>query len=287
MPRVGRKRRIFVAVLLIVGALFLARITPPERENISFPERIVRDIFAPFQSAATGLFDWIGNLPLYFGGINAVIAENEELKNEIVSLREQVANLASAYTENVRMKELLGIADEMSAWEPVSAKVISRSSDTWYNSITISGGENKGFKKDMAVITSNGLVGRIDSVSKYTSEVLLLLDTNCSVSAMIQESNTFGIVEAQDDSDQVLQMIHIPYDTYVEEGQVIITSGLGGIFPAGLRIGYIVGVASDAGGLMQKATVMPYTDFERLSDVLVLTKANSVQAEEENNEQEN
>ena len=265
----------------------MARITPPERENISFPEKITRDIFAPFQSAATGLFDWVGNLPLYFGGIDAVIAENEELKNEIVSLREQVATLASAYTENVRMRELLGIADEMSAWEPVSAKVISRSSDTWYNSITISGGENKGFKKDMAVINSNGLVGRIHSVSKYTSEVLLLLDTNCSVSAMIQESNTFGIVEAQDDSDQVLQMIHIPYDTYVEEGQVIITSGLGGIFPAGLRIGYIVGVASDAGGLMQKATVMPYTDFERLSDVLVLTKANSVQAEEENNEQEN
>lgn len=273
MKRNNRKGRIILAVLFVIGALLLVRVSGPERERLSFPERLVQDICAPFQSGLTALFDWADNLPLYFGGVKQIIAENEALKQELVGLQEEIAQLSSAYKENVRLKDLLKTADEMSEWKPVSAKVIAREDSSWYKSITISGGENKGFKKDMAVITAGGLIGRLTSVSGYTSEVLLLLDNNCAVSAIIQESNTYGVVEAMEDNYSVLQMKHIPYDTYAEEGQVIISSGLGGIFPAGLRIGYISEISSDSGGLMQKASIVPYADFERLTEVLVLTRS--------------
>lgn len=273
MPNFGRKTKILLTVLLILGTLFLLRITGPERDELSFAEKAVKDVMAPMQHAATSVFNWFDNLPLYFGAVSEVIAENERLEKEIVALQEELAALSSAYVENVRLREMLDIADEMSEWVPVSSKVIARSDASWYNSITISGGENKGFKKNMAVITAAGLVGRIDSVSAYSSEVLLLHDANCPAAAMLQASKAYGIVEADDDNDTVLQMVHISYDTNVEEGQVVITSGLGGIFPAGLRIGYIAGVSSDAGGLMQKASIIPFADFERLSDVLVLTRS--------------
>lgn len=273
MPNFGRKTKIFLTVLLILGTLFLLRITGPERDELSFAEKAVKDVMAPMQHAATSVFNWFDNLPLYFGAVSEVIAENERLEKEIVALQEELAALSSAYVENVRLREMLDIADEMSEWVPVSSKVIARSDASWYNSITISGGENKGFKKNMAVITAAGLVGRIDSVSAYSSEVLLLHDANCPAAAMLQASKAYGIVEADDDNDTVLQMVHISYDTNVEEGQVVITSGLGGIFPAGLRIGYIASISSDAGGLMQKASIIPFVDFERLSDVLVLTRS--------------
>ena len=99
----------------------------------------------------------------------------------------------------------------------------------------------------------------------------MLTDKDCAVGAVIRVSQTPGVGEGDGESDRV-NMIHIPADTVIAKDQVVVTSGLGGVFPAGLRIGYILDVEPDSGGLMQKATVQLYADFDRIKNVFVLTK---------------
>ena len=271
MPKLGGRGKIIVGIAVVVLILVVANITGPSRGQLSFLERAVQDLLAPIKSGATYVYEKISYIPVYIGGVNEIVAENERLKSEVMQLRDRLGVLEAAQQENVRLHALLDIVEEMHDWTPVTSRIIGRDGSSWYNTVTITGGENMGFKKDMPVINSEGLVGRIISVSKYSSEVLLLIDKNGAVGAMIQASGTFGVVQSIDENNAILQLIHIPYDAILEQGQVIVTSGLGGVFPAGLRIGYVTGTAASDGGLMQKATITPFVDFERLREVLVLT----------------
>ena len=271
MPRLSKRGRLIVGILIIVLILVIANITGPGREQLTFLEKAVQDIIAPIKNGAAYVYDKLRYIPLYFGGVNDIVRENEALQSEIMGLREEVGILSAAYQENVRFREILNIVEEMDAWLPTVTKVIGRDSTSWYNTITIRGGENMGFAKDMPVINAQGLVGRIQSVSRYTSEVLLLTDGRGAVSAMVQANRTPGVIESVDEYNAILELGHVPYDAVLAQGQVIVTSGLGGIFPAGLRIGYITNVTVTNGGLMHKATVRPFVDFERLEEVMVLT----------------
>ncbi|MCL2677591.1 MAG: rod shape-determining protein MreC, partial [Clostridiales bacterium] len=232
MRRLSAKGKIFIGVMAVICVILLARCTSPDRASLSFLEKGTQDVMAPLQN---GLTQVSKKASLRFKSIDEVRQENEALKQEIMDLRSEHDALYEAYLENVRLRRLLSMAEEMAEWQPVAAKVIGRDSSGWYNTVTISGGTNMGFAKGMAVINADGLVGRIVSVSGYSSQVLLLTDPECAAAAMVQANRTFGTVEGMAGSLPALQMIHIPGDTLLEAGQTVITSGLGEIFPAGLR----------------------------------------------------
>ena len=122
----------------------------------------------------------------------------------------------------------------------------------------------------MAVITPRGIVGRVTAAAERSSEVLLVLDPEGAVAGMVRNSRYPGIVEGSVSDQGYLQMIHLPYDSQVRENQTVITSGLGGIFPKGLRIGFITEIIVEPNGLMKKALIQPFVDFDRLEEVLVV-----------------
>lgn len=271
MPRFSKKTAIILGLVVVIGLIALAAATAKDREEISGAETVVRDAFTPAKEASSGLFDRIASFFRYFSDSKNLQAENQALREEVAALRLQLDQMEEASATNAYLKEMLDLQDEIEEWQPMATTVIGRSADAWFRTITIKGGMNKGFEKDMPVITTEGLVGRILSVSQYSSEVLLLTDKDCAVGAVIRVSQTPGVVEGDGESDRV-NMIHIPADTVIAKDQVVVTSGLGGVFPAGLRIGYIWDVEPDSGGLMQKATVQLYADFDRIKNVFVLTK---------------
>lgn len=260
-----------LAVCLAILLLFLAGLTPTERENISTPEQFLREMLAPLQNGASVVSDNIRNWGAYLQGVDNIRAENDELKKEISELRLQLVDYAEYEQENERLRELLNAAkDYAGQFDYVTTKVINRSQSSWYKTLVISGGSDDGFAVDMPVVSAQGLVGRIINTSPNTAEVLLITDREGALSVMVQNTRTIGVVEGDGETSE-LSMIHVPYDAEIENYQQLITSGYGGVYPKGLLVGYINSIDLESDGLMLDIDVRSYVDFNRLEEVMVLT----------------
>lgn len=193
--------------------------------------------------------------------------ENEELQQKAARLFLENSLLKEAERENERLRELLGFQDR-SQFQLVPAEVIGWNPDRNVNSILINIGHVGGIRRNMPVITPDGLVGKVCRVMPYVSVVQLLLDPNCRVSSVVQRSRVFGIVEWEKGTLCLLR--NIPVMSDVREGDTIVTSGMGGIFPKGLRVGSVQSVTEEKWGLFKKVTVNPEVDFTHLEEVFVL-----------------
>ena len=258
-------------IAFIIAFLLLAYYTGPKREDMSTVEKIFCDITAPFHNGLVWVGDTFSSFGDYFANVKKLQAENEQLKAEIAALEKELGAFVETDLENSRLRKLLKMAEKLDEeYASVVVPVIARNSSSWYNTLTIKGGADQGFVKGMPVVNGDGLVGRIISVSEYTSEVLLILDKDGTVGVLVQPSRTPGVVEGKGDLGNHLQLNHIPYDANIQKNQTVISSGLGGIYPAGLLVGYISQIQTAAGGLMLEVTVTPFVDFERLEEVMVL-----------------
>jgi rod shape-determining protein MreC len=272
LPRFFQKGKWALLLIMVFILLTVAHNTGMERNKLTFVEVWFRDLLAPLESGATAVFSGTKGITDFFSGYRDLAEERDALKKEVAELKKENNALKEALLENVRLRKLLAMKEDMELkWQMVSAKVIARDIGNWYHSIIIDRGMADGLAKDMVVINYDGLVGRIISVSQKTAEVLLLLDREAAVGCLVQLSRTPGVVEGQG-SEELLRMIHFPHDAEIKENQIVLTSGLGGIYPAGLRIGYITKIMVEPNGLMKQAEVKPFVDFDRLEEVLVLTE---------------
>ncbi len=270
MPRLKKgKWPVLAIAALIILLLICIHATAGSRDRLSLAERGFRDLMAPLQSGAISVSENLRD----GSSAKKLAEENAALKEQVSALQEALMDQKELAAENKRLRLLLAYTETLDeSWEPSVARVIGRNTDNWYHTITIKGGSNKGYRTNMPVVNSDGLVGRISSVSRFTSEVMLLYDSDCAVACLLEESRTPGVVEGElsASGDATLAMIHIPYGVEVMPGETVISSGLGEIFPAGIRIGSIVEVGSGAGDVMHRATVDPFVDFDRLEEVIVL-----------------
>lgn len=142
----------------------------------------------------------------------------------------------------------------------------------WTSMIIIDRGTQDGVNKDMAVVTEKGLVGTVVEASPNSSKVQLLLDPRSAVGTLVQrpESRVAGIVEGNPSDPMMPRMINIPRNADVVEGDTIVTSGFGGIYPKGLIVGTVSDVQNDSGGLLKIAILDPAVDFQKLEDVAVI-----------------
>ena len=263
--------RIAIILAVILVLLVVAINTSGERENISKPEKLIREILAPFQNGASSVTGQFSGIPEYLNGMNALMKENEELKKEINNLQNQIISSEETQAENTRLKGLLNFAKEsMTDYEYITTNVINRSQSTWYNTMIIAGGEDMGFAVNMPVVANGGLVGRIINVTSNTSEVMLILDKEGAVGSMVQETRAVGIVEGGGNETDQMRLIHLSYDSALQKYNKVITSGLGGVYPKGLLIGYIKDWEVDAGGTTITAQVESFVDFDKLEEVMVI-----------------
>lgn len=275
MPQFFNKK----LLLLLVGIIVLVALigfSLREREELSWPEQFLKDTAGWFinignkpVSGVTGLVDDIRDLQHTY-------QENKQLKarlDEYVVLKTEVQDLKQ---ENKSLREILDKKEDLSEYSPVQATVIGRNPVRWHEKLMINKGSFEGIEKNMAVITAKGLIGKIQSVTKFTATVQLLssIDASTRVSAYIQgNKKAFGIIEGYDETTDHLLMKRIPYDLKLKKGSLVVTSGYGGIFPKGLPIGKVVDVKVDQQGLNQTAYLEPTTDLYDVSDVMVVKRA--------------
>ena len=265
-----------VIVVLIVGVLKTMHISGFDRKTLSPVERMLREVVAPAQAGITAVSKSISNFLAYFSDNKSLREQNEEMRKKIAAQEAEIHRLKEHQMENERLKMFLNYKEEKANnYQLELAQVIGRDPSNWYETIVINKGTNHGIRLNMPVVTHQGLVGRIINVTANTAEVLLILDREGAVGGRIFETRiTPGVVQGLANSE-FLQMVHLPHDTPVEPGQTVVTSGLGGVFPKGIRIGTVVEVKPDANGLMKAAVIEPFVDFSRLEEVFVILQVKS------------
>ncbi|MGI6553440.1 MAG: rod shape-determining protein MreC [Bacillota bacterium] len=267
--RIGNKGVALIIVLLL--ALLSAHFTGWNRTARSRVELLLRDALTPLESGVNIVLSGGESLFHVFLHGRELEEENRKLRQELEAWMEKCNLLEEYRQENIRLRQLVGFQEELAdAYTMLPARVIARNPSNWYRTLTINRGRLHGVQPDMAVITPRGIVGRVTAAAERSSEVLLVLDPEGAVAGMVQNSRYPGIVEGSVSDQGYLQMIHLPYDSPVRENQTVITSGLGGIFPKGLRIGFITEIIVEPNGLMKKALIQPFVDFDRLEEVLVV-----------------
>ena len=178
--------------------------------------------------------------------------------------------------EREELLKLNDLSSSLTDFDIVHALVIERNRMYWFNTITLNKGSNKGIKEDMAVITGDGLIGKVTRVSKTTSEVKLLTtnDINNKISVMIKNGNDtiYGIMSGYDSSENTLEVTGTNKVVEVLEGSLVYTSGMGGIFPSGILIGKVVSTENDKYDVSKIIKVEPSSNFNDFRFVNILIR---------------
>lgn len=195
--------------------------------------------------------------------------ENARLKQEISLLMQKQQKCQEALSENQRLREILALREKEPKYV-TGARVISRNTDQWSNTLVLDKGSADGVKKDMSVVTEKGLVGKIAGVSGSYSYLLLLSDINFSVSARLQESRAEGVVSGT--GFRKCRLKYLPFEDEVKIGSAVITSGLDMLFPPGIPIGYVTKVNKKGVGFFQDIEVLPFADGNKVEVVAIIKK---------------
>lgn len=238
----------------------------------------VRGTMAPAERGASSLWQRLSEATAAIRGIGGTAEKNRELSHELVRVQAELNRLRDIEADNIRLQRALDFR-EASAHSMVPCDVVSRNISGWWNTVRISKGAKDGIEEDRAVISPDGLVGRTTEVSSSSSEVLLVSDPACRVSAKLARINVFGLVRGAGTTLKgypKARMEFINKDAEVRVGDEVVTSGLssaGGNFPKGVHIGYVEKVYQDDTGLFQYAEIIPHATVGLLDYVFVVSTA--------------
>lgn len=272
MPHFFSNKRL---ILLLVGVIFLVALISfslRDRDNASLPEQIIKDVVGFGQSIfskptqyITGVFDNVDSL------LNTH-EENKRLKSRLEQFAKLQASVNDLASENTRLREIVDKKEDLRKYDPIQATVIARNPDQWEEKVVLDKGTLHDVEVNMAVITAKGLIGKVILTTPFTSTVELLStqNPNYRVSAMVvNETEVFGLIEGYDDERKELILKRIDSDIEIKKGQLIQSSGLGGIFPKGILIGEITEVTTDDFGLTKMAYIKPSAEFALLDHVMI------------------
>lgn len=216
-------------------------------------------------SAVATPFRGLGNV---FANLTADQATLTELQAQVSELQARNAELEEQASSAERLQGLLDLQDANNL-QSTAAHVISGSSDSWSATVTLDKGSASGITPGMPVTSSSGIIGQVISCSAATSTVRLLTDESSSISAMVQSSRAQGMLTGSASGGVTLDLVSTTQEVAV--GDVIVTSGLGGVFPKGLPVGEVASVSSDPSSLYLEIVVDLYADPLAVEEVLVIT----------------
>lgn len=271
-----RKKWFIAGIVLICIVITLSVMKKTGDSTVLFPvSRVLKEAVGGVQKGITVVTRKTGDFFAYFSDNRKLRQENENLTKRVAELEESVYRLTEQEMENQRLHNMLNYKEEKKEnYQLLLAKVIGRDSNNWYKTLIIDQGSADGIRKNMTVVDYKGLVGTVISVTPNTAEVLMILDSEGAVGARIFENRvTPGVVVGTGRSDY-LEMIHLPHDVPIEAGQTVVSSGLGGMYPKGIRIGTVMEVKPEPNWLMKSALIKPFVDFSRLEEVFVILQTN-------------
>lgn len=268
-----RKKGVKLAIAVVLVALVAVIGAHLGGGEAGFFSNIAEGVGAPVRKAATSMAEWLESIYGYIYKYDQLVEENESLRAQLAEAQEQARLGQEAIEENENLRELLNFAQKNSDFEFESVKIVSWSASNWASTFTISKGSDVGLEVGDCVVTEYGaLVGQIIELGANWANVRTVIDIDMSVGALVGEAGNAAMVVG----DYALMQEGKAKLTYLTEGalpldgDVVLTSGKGGIFPQGLVIGTIYSVNTEAGGQTPYAVIEPACDLGSLSQVFVV-----------------
>lgn len=266
IPSRHRSLALFAAAIAVQVLLLAVQIRRGQQARLIRVWAI--ESVSPLGRGAAWSVDGVRGLWNSYVGLRHMREENEQLHTELGELRMRNSQLESRAAEADRLAGLLGFRDVHTEVQTLAARVIGASPDPSSHMVFINRGTRDGVKRDMGVITPEGVVGKVFAVYSDTSQVLLLTDKESGVGALLATSRAQGPVRGS--GDPLLGLEYIGNDVKIEQGEKILTSGQDRIFPKDLPVGTVVQVQPDRRSPFQKISVKPAARLDGLEEVLVL-----------------
>jgi rod shape-determining protein MreC len=267
MSKLYKNRSIIMVAVAAIIIIVIIAVTSVDRERVSAPESLVGSIIKPATGAVTAIVNSIRNSVTGIAEYRSLKDANRTLNEQIISLRAQAREMEALRQENQRLREMLDFKDTHSEFDLIGCSVVGKSPDNTSSIFIINKGADNGIMRSMPVVTNNGLVGQVIDAGSNWAKVLPLNDQRSSVSVMVNRTRDTGILKG--DINFVLTGSVSP-EAAVVEGDDVVTSGMGGIYPKGLFVGKITGIRTGDSQLLKTIRVEPAVDFDKVEEVFVL-----------------
>lgn len=266
--------KIFILVLIVVLLLALAAVTYSEKSGVNIIGNIVSVPAAPLQRAFAFVSTKVKGFFGYFEDVKETKAKNEELLRKMSELEQKLLDLDKLTKENKELRDALNFKNQYEEFDFLGCSITAKDPGNWFDVFTINRGVKDNIAADSPVVTAYGLVGRISKVNLLSSRVVSIIDMDSTVSARLSKTSDYIVVRGDVElrSKGLCRADYIPPDTDIMPGDLIETSGLGGIYPKGIIIGKVVNVIKNEGQYDSYAIIEPVVDFKRLEEVIVLKK---------------
>ena len=262
------KNKIFLTAAVLLGAAALLLSSSIHRETrFSFLDRLIFDMAVPIQKMVALPAQAVRDVWSDYFALVDVGKENEALRRRLTALAEENRQFREALLAAERHR-LIGEMRDTLPQPMIPASVIGADSSSWFRTVLLDRGGRDGIKKGMAVVTPEGAVGYVVATSSRASKVLLVTDSASAVDVMVERSRARGIVEGE--SESRCRLKYLVHGEDVKVGDLLLSSGIGGIFPKGLPVGKVVEVTSRKEGMFQHAAIEPAVDFNKLEEVFVI-----------------
>lgn len=285
-----RRKSLFILLIGIILLVVLVGYSLSSRDNLSAPEKFLTDSVGWVQNIinqpATFFVDTIANLD----DIKNTYNENKILREKLAEYKTLIYEVQEIEKENEELRATLDIVESPRDFETILANVVSRSPERWLEQLTINRGSQHGVEKNMAVMTVDGMIGKVTSLSNLTSTVQLItgFDQLNRISATISRKdgdNIFGLIEGYDKEKEALIFRIIEQsDKDLKEDELVVSSNMGGLFPSWLPVGTIKEIKPDEYGLTKIAYVEPAANMYEINQVIVVNR--SLEVPEESTEEE-
>ena len=266
------KNKLAVTIVLLSVA-FCGMIIYSLQSDANGISSSVSTVVSPLQKIVYNINSRVKETVDFFLNFSEVKLENEQLKQKNAELANELIEYESLKDEVERLREALNFTESRSNYNYVGVNIIGYSGSSLSDGYIIDKGSNDGIDKNMVVVSSKGLVGKVTKVASNFAVVQSILNENIAVAVMDQQTrDATGVLQGlSDKKDTNMTVVYnLPIDSDVKEGDIIITSGLGKIYPKEIPVGTVVSVQEDNVKVMKSAVVEPFVNFNKLEELFVV-----------------
>ena len=265
--------KIIAYAVIIIVLLLMIIATNTNRES-TVGETVLSYTVMPIQRGFSYFINWISGYGEIFPQIETLKKDNEQLKEENDRLKDSVADYTMIYNENKMLKEQMTLQDKYPEFDTLVGTIIADNVNNWNKLIIVNQGSKDGVEVGMTVVSEKGLVGYVKEVSDSISKVLCLTDVGNSISCRLSKTKEAVVCkgELSLENESKLKLKYIPTDVELAVGDIVETSGIGGIYKKGITVGEIIEMHNSDNKLESYAIVKTAVDFSKLEYVLIVVE---------------
>jgi rod shape-determining protein MreC len=262
------KKLVLIFGVIVLIAVNIIVLSVNSRRYTSFGlERVAISFVSPFQELITRTIRFTKDIWQHYFALVQVARENQILRSELNQASESSNLWHETELANARLRNLLDFQKNISE-QIVAAEVIGKDPSAWFKTVIIDKGKADGLTRGLPVVMPQGIAGQVIETANHYSKVMLIIDRNSAVDALVQRTRARGIIKGE--STDQCRLDYVLRKKDVRLGDIIVSSGSDGVYPKGLRIGWVSEVIEHDADIFHEVFITPFVDFEKLEEVLVV-----------------